>query len=552
MKILLENYTYPPKELQKLLPEEFVSIRKDGKQSANLVGYYHNFADNQTIIILPKIFAEKNLAFGNIPVTDFLQEDALELLKKQGKTKSERDFVYRFAFIFYLSLKEFRARNEQNEITESGNLRNIISNIENHEVSELDLIFSLLRFYQENKDLILFKQKMAEKQHFQKTNWAKTIRNQTPFLQGKMPIYLQTNEKQKTQDNENELFAIFFTLLDRFKKEYGLNISFEYANILRGNDFDNKALKTLKNIRNQYFQDKFKRLLLLLLAYFEKKTSGNAKEGKEEFILCRNYNIVFEDMIDKLLSDTNLPKGLKEQRDGKIVDHLFQYDSLFNPESIFYIGDSKYYKETTAYSDNSIYKQHTYAKNVIQYNINLFHQKLNDVRFRYRDELTEGYNITPNFFIEAYIDMQNLNDTKDNFQFDKEQKAKINYHFENRIFDRDTLIILNFKINFLFVINAYIEKNSLKIQQFKQNAISLIRANLVDYFNENYEFYEIFPNKSVETFVNEHFRLLIGKIYRTSNAPERLILGLKKGEIENENIKSMFSPLLQTYILNVG
>ena len=80
-----------------------------------------------------------------------------------------------------------------------------------------------------------------------------------------------------------------------------------------------------------------------------------------------------------------------------------------------------------------------YAKNVIQYNINLFQSTQTENNTHYRDELTEGYNITPNFFIQAYIDAQNLTDSADHFQFDETQKAKINFHFENRIFDRDTL-----------------------------------------------------------------------------------------------------------------
>ena len=75
---------------------------------------------------------------------------------------------------------------------------------------------------------------------------------------------------------------------------------------------------------------------------------------KDEFIAVRDYNIVFEDMIDKLFTDESLLKhsnknisikDLKNNRDGKIIDHLFKFDSIIDDKSIIYIGDSKYYKQ---------------------------------------------------------------------------------------------------------------------------------------------------------------------------------------------------------------
>lgn len=563
MKILIEKYHYPTNILQGLLPDKYITFQKQGFASVELVGYFNNFENNETILILPKIFEEQGHIFSSIIPESFVNEDALTVLKNHDKTKTEIDFIYRFALIFYLSLREFQNRNAENTITSQENLKNIISNIESTDFSELDLIFSLLRFYQENRELILFKQKMAEKQHFKKTNWAKTIHKQTAILQDDLhkntqAIYLQTSQKEKLQDNESELLTIFFTVLHRFRTEYGFTIHIE--NLSGGSkrgchqppdkytnaDFDRKALRTLKQIRHQYFQDKFKKLLTLLLAYFEKRSLGSAKTGSEEFLLCQFYNIVFEDMIDKLLSDTHVAKGLKEQGDGKIVDHIFEYGSLFEPDSIFYIGDSKYYKDTTNYSKNSIFKQHTYAKNVIQYNINLFNEdkKQENLHLRYRDNLTEGYNITPNFFIQGYIDHQNLTSTADNFQFDTEQGAKISYHFKNRIFDRDTLFVLNFKINFIFVLQTYIEKDNHNSQDFSQKAKEIIKNYVWDYLKTHYDFYLIEPKIDIETFVQQHFRLLNGKIYRTSDMKNSLILGLEKGEIAgNQAIFEMIADI---------
>lgn len=553
MKFLIKNCPYPIKVLQKLLPNELIEFHPFEIGTINYVGYYNHFDTKETIIILPKIFADSaQKVFGKLLAQDLAQENALELLKNQSSSKSEIDFIHRFAFIFYLSLREFQARNAETTITEDTHTKNLLSNLEQTEVSELDLIFSLLRFYQENRELIIFKQKESEKQHFQKTNWAKTIRKQTPIFQGNTPIYLETHQKQKTQNHEDELLKIYVGLLQRFKQDYGFHIALEnVGNQKLDADFDRKSLQMLKQIRHQYFQDKFKKLLLQLIAYFEKRDMGSAKQGAAEYILCRNYNIVFEDMVDKLLTDKGEHiEKMKNQEDGKIVDHIFEMNSLFNPDSIFYIGDSKYYKENPHFQKNSIYKQHTYAKNVIQYNINLFHENAQKSHIRYRDELTEGYNISPNFFIQGYIDHQNLTDTADHFQFDENTKIKENFHFENRVFDRDTLFVLHFRINFIFVLHAYIERSSPQIAKFKEKATQEIYHFVKKYFQENYDFYLLQAETEVETFVNEHFKTLNGKIYRTSDMENRLILGLRKEREDSKYLQEKYKNMLTPYIFN--
>lgn len=57
----------------------------------------------------------------------------------------------------------------------------------------------------------------------------------------------------------------------------------------------------------------------------------------------------------------------------------------------------------------AVYKQFTYARNIIQYNINDlldFSKGGNSGNydgFRYRDPLTEGYSVTPNFFVRGEV-----------------------------------------------------------------------------------------------------------------------------------------------------
>ena len=93
------------------------------------------------------------------------------------------------------------------------------------------------------------------------------------------------------------------------------------------------------------------------------------------------------------------------QKDGKLVDHLYTYPGLIEADEeqrTYYIGDSKYYKLGAKLGDTSIYKQYTYARNIVQYNIDLWLDETQpNPEVRLRDDLTEGYNIIPNFFISA-------------------------------------------------------------------------------------------------------------------------------------------------------
>lgn len=82
---------------------------------------------------------------------------------------------------------------------------------------------------------------------------------------------------------------------------------------------------------------------------------------------------------------------------------MYTYQNLTNNEEekdIYYIGDSKYYKRGHKIGKESVYKQFTYARNVIQWNLDLFNDGDKEEQkdhFRLRDDVTEGYNVIPNF-----------------------------------------------------------------------------------------------------------------------------------------------------------
>jgi hypothetical protein len=545
MKILVERYAYTPDLLQNRIPQDWLLPLQDGRVMLNRVGYYRSTHQEELFLIVPKIFETTPHHFDNIPLEQLAQKDVATLFKDFERNQSEIDYIYRFALSLYLSLREFQKRTHETTIIRQDYLQNILSTLSDNETSELDCVMSLVEFFRNNRDLIIFKLKQIQSQHFKKTDWRKTVQKTTPFFvnDGKTPLYTQTIQKQREPNNEEEILIVFFSLMQLFHKEYGLNTRFDASGLSLIDGIDTpsvqrRLVKRLKALKNQYFSDKLKQMLLLMLQYFEKKEHARTQQGKPEYVLCQDYHLVFEDMIDKLLSDTDFERKLKEQSDGKIVDHIFKGDSLFMPDPIWYIGDSKYYKPTTQMSENAIYKQHTYAKNIIQYNINLFNTNSPQEKFlRYRDTLTEGYNITPNFFIQAYINAQDFTDTHANFRY-IEGGTHLNKHFFNRVFDRDSLSTHTFEINFMFVFQNYITASNTTQKQFKAAAKTQIYDSVKAFYQDKFDFYTLEPLNNTSDFIEKYFKILNGKIYRSSNVADShsIILGLEKAaEFNDEN-----------------
>lgn len=217
---------------------------------------------------------------------------------------------------------------------------------------------------------------------------------------------------------------------------------------------------------------------------------------------------------------------------------------MISSDNIYYIGDSKYYKIGGAVHGYSEYKQYTYARNVIHYNINLLlrnNKSLLANKLLYRDSLTEGYSPTPNFFISAEIDDQyRYNEPGIHLRKNRDGKNySVSRHFENRLFDRDTLWLSHYSINFLYVVALFISSNQNARDDFKARIRQSFREHLIGFLNGMYDFY-IFngDKKDMENFVNDHFRELSGKLFHFSGT---LIMALEKGHADSTKIHQLYS-----------
>ena len=219
-------------------------------------------------------------------------------------------------------------------------------------------------------------------------------------------------------------------------------------------------------------------------------------------------------------------------------------------ELTYYIGDSKYYKRSkndrTQLGDKSIYKQYTYAKNVIQWNINLFLDgEGNGEHPQLRDSLTEGYNPIPNFFISARIPNKKTGGSKFLSFDDKELKAQdggvqLNRQFENRLFDRDTLLLCHYDVNFLYIVSLYGRNNKSAQSAWREYIRKEFRNKIQETLNRLYTFRTLQPRegKDCRQFIQDNFQQLNGKLYRPKADCNYLILALMKAE-ESDIWKSL-------------
>ncbi len=131
---------------------------------------------------------------------------------------------------------------------------------------------------------------------------------------------------------------MFYSVLNHIKTEYNFNIQIDESyTIAKGSAYEKlttNASKTLKKIRYKYFSDTLVKMYKLLELYFSKSNKVSIQSKREDFIMVKYYHLIFEDMIDKLITSKidvkETSKGvslkkLKENKYGKIIDHLFEF-----------------------------------------------------------------------------------------------------------------------------------------------------------------------------------------------------------------------------------
>ena len=479
MKIFFEDYTYHLPIIQKSgLSQYFYISEKYDEAKLISVGYFYAPEIQDAVFILPKIFlgliATLKDEQGNF-ITDlgpdnvtswavfgkYLPEAVYDLNDPANPllTDSRLQTILQMTVWLYQSIRKFEQRNGKTEIV--SNLPNNVAKGVGRDSSAtyIDLILALLRFHKEHQNLFTYIS-IINSSGNNKIHWGKTISKIQPILQNGEPFYAEFRNKNRVVNYDEEIIVLFYSVLDYLRQTYRFNVTpnVNYplipARKIQTIIDSGKGTRRLRAIRKKYFTDELVALWKLLYAFFEKAERIAAGKQKEEALMVRNYNIVFEDMIDVLIGDAKYD-NYRKLPDGKIIDHLYTDKSLTSDGQIYFIGDSKYYKREEDIEGTSVFKQYTYAKNIIQLNIDEILKRTPSGRIRYRDAITEGYDITPNFFIRGYVNPDDMNFTEPALRPMKNQFAP-NRHFVNRPFDRDSLVLCGFNINFLYVLSHYV------------------------------------------------------------------------------------------------
>ena len=549
MKILIEEYRYDASLIRKYLHDIDELDVVEGLISVSYVGYFYNNSHdvNDCVFILPKVLIDgNNKVFGK-----YAPEEIIDLDKSPKLTDDERKFIYEFAVWIYRAIAVFKNSQKDTsiirhkQVVKAGKGKKRLSN------TYLDIILSLIQFNRENQDFFMFILKNIHS-GFNKINWSRTISRSSAVVQNGEPIYINPVNKKRQINFDEELLVIYFSILNYISDKFGFAISINCNyDLIKGKRFehylDKFGVVRLRQIKYKYFSDKALQLWELCFAFFEQTHQVKVNSSINEYLLVKNFNIVFEAIIDELVGDKELPDRLnKKQEDGKIVDHLFMWDSLTSADTskkVYYIGDSKYYKIGNEIGKESVAKQYTYARNVIQWNLNLFLDNVEQPGkedYKLRDDMTEGYNIIPNFFISAKMDEKlSYTDTID--KTDRKKNKHFQCHFHNRLFDRDTLLITHYDVNFLFVVALYARNNASQKQTWKTKVRNLFRKEIRQILTEKYNFYVMTAKEGVSAsnYIEEHFQQLLGKIFNPYEDREHqkyYSLALDNGkEFDDEN-----------------
>ena len=168
---------------------------------------------------------------------------------------------------------------------------------------------------------------------------------------------------------------------------------------------------------------------------------------------------------------------------------------------------------------------YTEQRVVIQECINLYYREPEEYTrhgLAYRDPITEGYCPTPNFFIRGKYFAENDNPFSTTElhinRLDFNKKRDMQFQFPDRLFDRDTLILMTFEVNFMYILHAFATGNDVS------NAKAALRSHFRKGFIETLEsLYEIKPLENVTAkFVTQNFHEFNGKVFY-DNANKRFL-----------------------------
>lgn len=585
MYILFEEHQYDSHLVEDVLKDIYVLQDVDKKVSVKYVGYFYNPHLHDCVFILPKVLLTEDETLVGITLPDGSKVSPEQVLTPDGQHKLSheyRKFIYEFSVWIYRALCVYYKANKKSKailykrLPQAGKGRRQRAN------TFLDIILSLIAFNRENRDFILFTVKNLHRGN-NKINWSRTVSHSQAIICGNDVCYIDTVNKKRIVNYEEELFVIYYSILNHLNNEYGFNTPIDIRfDLIKGKAFKRymrgMGKMRLMQIKYKYFSDKALLLWNLCCAFFDSTHSIAINTHAQEYILARSFNIVFEAMIDELIGTphSDIPKGLADQDDGKRVDHLYTDLALTSPDAqqnreVYYIGDSKYYKLGHPLTAESVYKQYTYARNVIQWNVNLFAadeqfddderakrdaDKKNFGSIRLQDNsLTEGYDVIPNFFISAFVfDDRRYNAGDNNLRPHTDANGpctKLSCQFPDRLFDRDTLFLSHYDVNFLYVLFLYARNRANEKAAWKQQVRRIFRDEIRSVIASRFTIYAMRARLGVDAslYVQQHFYELNGRVFQPYGDQRATFFAYARPTSRFQETQAQFDELAKYFVI---
>ena len=122
---------------------------------------------------------------------------------------------------------------------------------------------------------------------------------------------------------------------------------------------------------------------------------------------------------------------------------------------------------------------------------------------------------------------------------DRKNNRYMSKQFKNRLYDRDTLLLFHYDVNFLFVLSMYARNHEVEKRDWKKRIREKFRAEIQDWLQKDFDFYAMRarPNVDSKEYITTHFKQVLGKIYTPFADKEVISLALdKKDEGQNKEL----------------
>ena len=187
MKVLIEQYSYDRRTLERLLDSHYYCERENGKAQVPYVGYFLSKKIPDTVFILPKVFIIEGKAFGKYTPEDIVDFESL--------SEEDKKTIFSLSVWIYRAIKLYLQRNER-FADETEIMQNVVSHHGDSSETMIDIVLSLLKFQREHQNLFTFITKLHHSGN-SKIHWQKTISGTQAMMQNRRPVYLTPKTKQK-------------------------------------------------------------------------------------------------------------------------------------------------------------------------------------------------------------------------------------------------------------------------------------------------------------------------------------------------------------------